>query len=263
MKKFLSVTWNNESCRCSRKGILFLAAPCVASYAGANLALVILGIDGQAYSNLIINTVLLLTSFCTIRLLGLSAHDVGLKIIRKRLAQHVGLSISIFTIYWLYYMYGMRISGLRSFSSDTTWGLLNYLVVAFAEEIYFRGLLYRIIEGKTSGRIAVLVSGLLFGLAHYRLGLGMLPKFFSGWLWGSVRYATGMIFLIVPIHFTYDAVWLLFQGNWDNPPVWAYLFPLVELLLAILIITRSKEKCLDAGAASSWFLENTQLGDSR
>ena len=33
----------------------------------------------------------------------------------------------------------------------------------------------------------------LFGWCVYSQGLGMLPKFFTGWLWGSVRYATGMI----------------------------------------------------------------------
>ena len=57
------------------------------------------------------------------------------------------------------------------------WGLLNYLVVALAEEIYFRDLFYRVIEGRTSGRVAVLVPGLLFGLVHFRQGLGMLPRY--------------------------------------------------------------------------------------
>lgn len=33
----------------------------------------------------------------------------------------------------------------------------------------------------------------LFGWCVYSQGLGMLPKFFTGWLWGSVRCATGMI----------------------------------------------------------------------
>ena len=68
----------------------------------------------------------------------------------------------------------------------------------------------------------------------------MLPKFFTGWLWGSVRYATGMITLLIfPIHFTYNAVWLLFDGNWSNQSIWASLFPLVELLAAILVTALS------------------------
>jgi len=33
----------------------------------------------------------------------------------------------------------------------------------------------------------------------------MLPKFFTGWLWGSARYATGMITLLLPVHFIFNA----------------------------------------------------------
>jgi hypothetical protein len=69
----------------------------------------------------------------------------------------------------------------------------------------------------------------------------MLPKFFTGWLWGSVRYATGMIFLLIfPLHFMYNAVWLLFQGNWDNSSAFVLLFPLVETLVALLIVVCPK-----------------------
>ena len=223
------------------KRLTLLAAAWVASYGGAYLVLKSLGIAEQAFSKVIINTVFLLTCVGCIRLFGLSAEDVGLKIIRQRLALHVGLCLAIFTMYWLYYLFVVRISGLRPFTSATVWGLLNYLVVAFAEEIYFRGLCYHIVEQRYSGRAAVLISGLLFGLTHFRQGLGMLPKFFTGWLWGSIRYAAGMIFLLIfPIHFTFNAVWLLFQGNWNSPTTLALLLPLVELLVAILIVARTK-----------------------
>jgi len=222
------------------KRLLLLTAAWVASYGGTYLILKFLGIAEEAYSNLIINSVFLFSCLCCTRLLGLSVEDLGLKIIRQRFALHVGLCLAIFIMYWLYYLFVVRISGIYSFTSAVLWGLLNYLVVAFAEEIYFRGIYYHLIEMRTSGRTAVIITGLLFGLLHFRQGLGMLPKFFTGWLWGSVRYATGMIILLIPIHFTYNAIWLLFQGNWDNPPAWAYLLPLVESLLAILIVARFK-----------------------
>jgi membrane protease YdiL (CAAX protease family) len=223
------------------KRMILLMAAWVAAYGGTYLILKILGIAEQAYSNLIVNTVFLLTCFICVRLLGLSAGDLGLKIIHPRLALHVGLCLTIFTVTWLYYLLAVRISGLRPLTTATVWGLLNYIMVAFAEEIYFRGILFHVTEERTSGRVAVLISGLLFGLVHFSQGMGMLPKFFTGWLWGSVRYATGMIYLLIfPIHFTYNAVWLLFQGNWDNLPTWAYLYPLIELLLTILIVARFK-----------------------
>lgn len=85
------------------------------------------------------------------------------------------------------------------------------------------------------------VSGLLFGLVHFSQGLGMLPRFFTGWLWGSVRCATGMIILLIPLHFIYNSVWLLFQGDWDNPTIIANLLPpQVEILVAILIVANPK-----------------------
>jgi membrane protease YdiL (CAAX protease family) len=213
----------------------------VASYVGTDLVLKFLGIAEQAFSNLIINSVFLLTCVGCIRLFGLSAEDVGLKIIRERVALHVGLCLMIFTLYWQYYLFVVRISSLRPVTSNTMWGLLNYLVVAFAEEVCYRGLFYHIIAGRTSGRVAVLVSGLLFGLVHFRQGMGMVPRFFTGWLWGSVRYATGMISLLILLHFTYDVVWLLFQGNWDNRTIIANLLPpFVELLVTILIVANPK-----------------------
>jgi len=220
------------------KSLLLLIAPLVLSQGGAYLISKYLGITDQIYVNLINNSIFLLASIGCIRLLRLSAEDLGLKIIRQRLNLHIGLSLAIFIMYWLNYLLVVKICGLRPITSATMWGLLNYLLVAFTEEIYFRGLLYHVFEQQYSGRVAVLMSGLLFGMAHFRQGLGMLPKFFTGWLWGSVRYATGMITLLIfPIHFTYNAVWLLFDGNYQS--IWANLFPLVELLAAILITTLS------------------------
>lgn len=222
------------------KSLLLLMATLVLSHGGAYLILKFLGITDRIYAKFIINSIFLFAIIGCIRLFRSSAEDLGLKIIQPWLKLHIGLSLAIFTMYWLYYLFVVRISGLRPFTTATIWGLLNYLLVAFTEEIYFRGLLYRIFEQQYSGRVAILMSGLLFGLSHFRQGLGMLPIFFTGWLWGSVRYATGMITLLIfPIHFTYNAVWLLFDGNWSNQLIWANLFPLVELLAAILVTALS------------------------
>ena len=225
------------------KSLALLVAALVACQGGVYLVLRLFGIAEQAFSKVIVNTPFLLTCIGCIRLFGLSAEDVGLKIIRQRRALHVGLCLAMFTMYWLYYLFVVRISGLRQLTSATVWGLLNYLVVAFAEEIYFRGLCYHIVEQRYSGRAAVLISGLLFGLTHFRQGLGMLPKLFTGWLWGSVRYATGMIFLLIlPVHFVYNAVWFLFEDNWDRPTPCALLLLLVELLVALLVVAYSRNR---------------------
>jgi hypothetical protein len=84
-------------------------------------------------------------------------------------------------------------------------------------------------------------------LLHATQGVrGAVSKAMSGWLWGSIRYSTGMILLVIfPIHFTYNSMWLLFEGNWNNPPAWApYALPLLEFLLglAIVIFTNKRTK---------------------
>jgi hypothetical protein len=83
------------------------------------------------------------------------------------------------------------------------------------------------------------VSSLLFGLFHARQGMsGIVAKMFTGWLWGSVRYASGMIFLLIfPIHYAFNTIWLLFVGNWNNPPGWAiYALPVTEFFLGLAIV---------------------------
>ncbi len=217
--------------------LLLILVVLIAAQGGTYLMLGLMGIAQQDYSNVLINTVFLVACVVLIRMLNLSTQDVGLKIIKDRLAWHVAICLVIFVSSMTFYVFAVRISGLRPVSSETGWGILNYLVVAFAEEIYFRGICYSVAQKRYSDRAALLISTLLFGLVHFGQGLGMLPKFFTGWLWGTVRYSTGMIFLLIfPLHFAYNTMWLLFEGNWESPPVWALFFPLFELLLGTVIV---------------------------
>lgn len=113
------------------------------------------------------------------------------------------------------------------------------LAVVVAEECYFRGMLYGSLQKCFSAKTALVATSLLFGLFHAQQGVrGVVSRTFTGWLWGSVRYSSGMIFLLIfPVHFAYNAVWLLFEGNWNNPPAWAiYALPAVEFLLGLAIV---------------------------
>jgi len=232
--------------------LLLILIVFVVAQGGTLLILSLMGIAEQDYSNVLINTVFLVACVGLIRALNLSAEDIGLKVLKERLPWHVALCLAVFVLYMAFYVFAIRISSLRPISARTIWGLLNYLIVVFAEEIFFRGICYSVVEKRYSGRIAVLISALLFGLSHVRQGFGMIPKFFSGWLWGTVRYSSGMIFLlIIPVHFAYNVVWLLFEGNWENPPLWGQFFPLLELLLGIVImvvydrVERSREVAIE------------------
>ncbi len=198
----------------------------------------LLDID-QTYSNFIINLFFLAATIGLLRVFKLSREDVGLKSIPHKMRQHVFISLVVFTLYILFYIFAIRISSLKPFSANTVWGLLTYLIVVIAEELYFRGILYSFFEKRFSARTALIASSLIFGLFHARQGVtGIISRTITGWLWGSVRYSSKMIILLIfPIHFAYNATWLLFDGNWANSPMWTiYTLPAVEFLLGLLFV---------------------------
>ena len=218
--------------------LLIILTPILGMALGTGV-MFLLGLNGTDYGNLIVNLFFLIVVGVLIYLLKLSPEDLGLKVKKEQLQRHVVLSLAISALYTLFYIFIIRISAFRPFSLSIILGLMTYLVVVFAEELYFRGALYSIFEKRFSAKTALIVSSILFGVLHIQMGLrGMISRIFTGWLWGSVRYSTGMIFLlIIPIHFIYNSVWLLFEGNWSKPPVWAvYALPAVEFVLGLMIV---------------------------
>jgi len=199
----------------------------------------LLGLNGTDYGNLIVNLFFLIGVIVMIRLFRFSSEDLGLKVIREQTQKHIVLSLAIFMLYMVFYIFVVRISALKPFSSSTFWGLVTYFIVVLTEEIYFRGALYSYFEKRFSAKTALVVSSILFGLFHAQQGVrGMISRTFTGWLWGSVRYSTGMIYLlIIPVHFAYNSVWLLFEGNWNNPPAWTiYALPAIEFVMGLAIV---------------------------
>ena len=198
--------------------ILILLIPILGMALGVGV-MFLLGMNGTDYGNLIINLFFLIGVIVLIRIFKFSAEDLGLKFIQEQMQKHVILSLAVFTYYMLVYVFVIRISMLKPFSLGILWGLVTYLIVVFAEELYFRGALYSFFDKRFSAKTALIVSSILFGLFHAQQGLrGMISKTFTGWLWGSVRYSTGMIYLlIIPVHFAYNSIWLLFDGNWSLP----------------------------------------------
>lgn len=221
------------------KILLLLLLPVTGMALGVATTL-LLKIDQTKYSDLVINLFFLAACLGLLPIFKLTRQELGLKIIKEQIIWHVTISLVIFVLYMLFYIFVIRISVLRPYSAEVAWGLLTYLIVVLAEEFYFRGILYGFIEKRFSARTALIVTSIVFGLFHARQGLtGILSRTFTGWLWGTVRYSSGMIFLLIfPIHFAFNSMWLLFEGNWNNPPAWAvYALPAVEFLLGLVIVT--------------------------
>ena len=210
----------------------------------------LLNIQEEQYANLVVNLFFLAATGILIRMLDFTKEDVGLGIIPGKVNTHVLLSLVVFGIYLMFYIFVIRISGLRPVDSGTVWGLVTFAVVVLAEEVYFRGILYRFLERRFSSITGLIGSSVIFGLFHATQGIrGIVSRAVSGWLWGSVRYSTGMIFLLIfPIHFMYNSVWLLFEGNWNNPPAWApYVLPAAEFLIGLVIVMISRNSPSEKG----------------
>lgn len=218
--------------------LLLLVVPIAGLSLGVGLGF-LLGLNGTDAGNFIANVVFLLVVLSIIPLYRFSLDELGLKIIKAKWGFHIALSLAVFAGYLLMYIFVIRISGLRPVDPGTIWGLVTYAVVVLAEEIYFRGILYRFLEKRSSGITALIGSSVFFGLLHATQGVrGVVSRAISGWLWGSIRYSTGMMLLIIfPIHFTYNSMWLLFKGNWNNPPAWApWGIPVLEFLFGLSIV---------------------------
>lgn len=208
------------------------------------VATLLFQIQNANYGNLVVNFFFLIGCILPIRFLNYSRRDLGLKVIQAQINNHALYSLIIFSLYILFYIFVIRINSLKPITSSVIWGLVTYVVVAFTEELYFRGILYRFLEARFSGTAALVGSSIFFGLIHAQQGLGgVVSRTFSGWLWGSIRYSTGMIFLLIfPIHFAYNSIWLLFEGNWTNPPNWApYVLPALEFTLGFAIVIAGKK----------------------
>jgi len=206
---------------------------------------IVLKIAQADYGNLVVNLFFLLACLGLMAIFKFSRQDLGLQLIKEQLSWHVGIALLIFILYLLFYLFVIRISALKPFSTAMGWGLVTNAIVVLAEEIYFRGMVYSFVQRRFSARVALVVTAVLFGIFHAQQGLrGIISKTFTGWLWGSVRYSSGMIFLLIfPVHYAFNSIWLLFEGNWNNPPGWTiYLLAAGEFLLGLAIVLRQDRK---------------------
>jgi membrane protease YdiL (CAAX protease family) len=217
--------------------LTILLVPIAGMAVGVGLS-VMLGRSGQPTGNLIVNTGFFLSVLSLIPILKFSWQELGLKLNTAKINFHITSTLAIFIGYMLFYIFVIRISNLKPLDTTMIVSLLTYLIVVVAEEVYFRGQLYSYIEKRFSASTALIVSALLFGLFHARQGMsGIILKSIAGLLWGSVRYSTGMIYLLIfPVHFAFNATWLLFEGNWNTPPVWVYIVSIGEIILTFLIL---------------------------
>ncbi len=159
-----------------------LAVPIAGLAIGVGLSF-LMGLNGTDAGNFIANLVLLLVVFMVIPIYGFSSDELGLILHKSKLRFHIAFSLAIFTGYLLFYLFVIQISGMKPVNSSMIWGLMTYLVVVVAEELYFRGEVFSFIEKRYSAKWALVVSSVLFGIFHARQGLlGIITKTITGGL---------------------------------------------------------------------------------
>ena len=104
--------------------------------------------------------------------------------------------------------------------------IMASIVAGVAEEAGFRGYLQGPIEKRHGPTVAILVTGLIFGLLHFRhhpglATLGMLPYYlFVAAVYGMMAYCTSSIVPGIVLHAGGDVLvltrwWLTGQGEWQ------------------------------------------------
>ncbi|MCK5772339.1 MAG: CPBP family intramembrane metalloprotease [Thermoplasmata archaeon] len=88
------------------------------------------------------------------------------------------------------------------------------LLAPLSEEIFFRGYLFGALEKKLGGNPAILITAVIFGLAHFNLVL-FIPIFLMGLVLGWMRERTGSILPSILVHSmnnTLAIVWVMSAG---------------------------------------------------
>jgi len=102
---------------------------------------------------------------------------------------------------------------LASNEPAVLWRLAPWLVVIapFAEEVFFRGYIFRFVTDRGGLVSGILVSSLLFALVHFHLPL--LPVYFLyGILFAGLYHWTGRLVAPVTAHFTVNLIGVVILG---------------------------------------------------
>ncbi len=116
---------------------------------------------------------------------------------------------------------------------------ITLAVLALSEELFFRGILYRILEQWLGTIIALIIPSLIFGLVHIPneniTGLGILGATIGGLLMGIMYTYTKRLWLPLSFHFGWNFTQLIFGTNVSGIKEFGVLFK-SELKGPILLV---------------------------
>ena len=141
-------------------------------------------------------------------------------ILSNKWAPHLLLGLAIGALFFVLVVGVMRFFGIcslekLSFDGKAQWeAFMMFFGVAVGEEVLFRGVLYKWIDKRWGMWVALVVSGLVFGLVHVTndnatLWSGFAIAIEAGLLLGAAYKWSGTLWLPIGIHWA----WNYTQGN--------------------------------------------------
>ena len=143
------------------------------------------------------------------------------------------LGIAVVGAYATLFAYGIGITLLRQVGVDTTtfdqgneipidedsgtlllvgllvvFGFAVVVVAPMAEELFFRGLLFRSLDGRWGTWLAIAASGFAFGAFHVSLSV-LLPFTVIGMIFAWAFKASGSLWVTILAHFIFNSVALI------------------------------------------------------
>ena len=192
------------------------------------------------YWGLFLTTGQLIATLFLVKYLNLSKEDLGLDYNKSKFSLHI---LSISSLILVVFLVKYLVEGVQSvneISFPVIYYFFFYTVVATTEELYFRGVLYHILES-WSKYAALLGSSVVFGLFHIRSGIYVvIIMIFTGLSFAVVRYVSGMILLLIPFHlvFNFQSALIVFNNSTEVSAILYLGLSLAVVILFVLLDSR-------------------------
>jgi membrane protease YdiL (CAAX protease family) len=127
-------------------------------------------------------------------------------------------------------------------------GMMASLISPFTEEAAFRGYFQVPLEREFRGVIAVVISSLLFSLAHFTQGLywpKLLVYFLAGLVFGAIAFLTQSTWPAIPVHILADMSFFALVWPYDaarrlvrdvGPDAWFYIHVAQAIVFSVLAV---------------------------
>ena len=138
----------------------------------------------------------------------------------------------------LWWGIGMKYSGISQ-----VFAVLSMLLVGFAEEMLFRGFLFRILLKKDPAPVAITISAVTFGIGHIvnlltgHASLETVVQIFFAAAWGFiftlVFYKSGSLLMCIVVHSLIDAFSKFAAVN-ENNTAGLYIYMTAAIVIAVI-----------------------------